>query len=57
VRAQALRVVTAVVWLGAVTSCTGGVDAGEDGGFAFIVLSVMLLAILGILWLVLGRED
>ncbi|CAN5579672.1 hypothetical protein BH24ACT26_BH24ACT26_23230 [soil metagenome] len=39
------------------TACTGGINAGEKGGTAFIALTVMLLAILGILWLVLGRED
>jgi hypothetical protein len=39
------------------TACTGGVNAGEDGGVAFIVFAVMLLAIIAILWVVLGRED
>jgi hypothetical protein len=39
------------------TACTGGINAGEEGGLAFIVFAVMLLAFLGILWLVLGRED
>lgn len=39
------------------TACTGGVNAGEEGGLAFIVFTGMLLAIIGVLWLVLGRED
>ena len=45
----------AVALLG--TSCTGGINAGEEGGLAFIVFAIMLVAFLGILWLVLGRED
>ncbi len=39
------------------TACTGGVNAGEEGGLAFIVFTGMLLAIVVVLWLVLGRED
>jgi hypothetical protein len=39
------------------TACTGGVNAGEEGGLAFIIFTVMLLAMIGVLWLVLGRED
>ncbi len=39
------------------TSCTGGINAGEEGGVAFIVFAGMLVAFLAILWLVLGRED
>jgi hypothetical protein len=41
----------------ATTSCTGGINAGEDGGVAFIVFAAMLVVFLGILWLILGRED
>jgi hypothetical protein len=41
----------------AATACTGGVNAGEDGGVAFIIFAGMLLATIAILWLVLGRED
>jgi hypothetical protein len=37
--------------------CTGGINAGEDGGIAFIVFGGMLLVTSFILWLVLGRED
>jgi hypothetical protein len=39
------------------TSCTGGINAGEEGGLAFIVFAAMLLVVLAVLWLVLGRED
>ena len=41
----------------ATTSCTGGINAGEDGGVAIIVYAAMLVVFLGILWLILGRED
>ena len=41
----------------ATAACTGGVNAGEDGGLAFIVFTGMLLATVAILWFVLGRED
>jgi hypothetical protein len=39
------------------SSCTSGIDAGKKGGVAFIGLTIMLLAMLFILWLILGRED
>ena len=39
------------------TACTGGINAGEDGGVAFIVFAAMLVLFIGILWLILGRED
>jgi hypothetical protein len=38
-------------------ACTGGINAGEDGGTAFIVFTAMLLLTIFILWLALGRED
>lgn len=55
--ASRLRAVISATALLALTACTGGINAGEDGGLAFIVFTGMLLAFLGILWLVLGRED
>ena len=39
------------------TACTGGINAGEEGGVAFIVFAAMLVLFIGILWLILGRED
>ena len=52
------RAAAATVALGLLaTSCTGGINAGEEGGMAFIVFTGMLLAVVVILWLVLGRED
>ena len=38
-------------------ACTGGVNAGEEGGIAFIVFAGMLILMVLILWLALGRED
>ena len=38
-------------------SCTGGINAGEEGGLAFIVFAGMLVAFLAIMWLIIGRED
>lgn len=40
------------------SACTGaGIDAGEDGGVAFIALTVMLVLTCIILWFFLGRND
>ena len=38
-------------------SCGGGVNAGEEGGVAFILFTIMLLVMIGVLAVVLGRED
>ena len=42
--------------------CATGIDAGgetlgENGGVAFILLTVMLLLTAGILWWIMGREE
>ncbi len=37
--------------------CSGGVNAGEDGGIAFILFTIMLLAVVGLMAFILGRED
>lgn len=40
------------------SGCTRtGINAGEEGGQAFILLTVMLLVTIGILWFILGREE
>lgn len=39
------------------SSCGGGINAGEEGGLAFIAFTVMLLAIVGLMAYILGRED
>ena len=51
-----LRLFVAVLMLALPAACTGGINAGEKGGQAFIAMTGMLLAILAILWIVLGRE-
>ena len=51
------RVALLATLLVGLTSCTNGVDAGKKGGVAFIGFTIMLLAMLFILWLILGRED
>jgi hypothetical protein len=38
------------------TACSGGINAGEKGGVAFVAFAGMLLLVLGIMWLVLGRD-
>lgn len=40
------------------TACTRtGINAGEQGGQAFILFTVMLLVTIAILWFILGREE
>lgn len=40
------------------SGCTRtGVNAGEEGGQAFILFTIMLLATIVILWFILGREE
>ncbi len=51
-----LAVVTVLVGLVA-TACSGGINAGEDGGIAFILFTIMLLAVVGVMAFILGRED
>jgi hypothetical protein len=52
------RILLISALLTGMTACSGGgVNAGEEGGVAFIGFAVMLI-ISGIaLWLALGRED
>ncbi len=54
-RARGLLVATLVP--ATLSACSGGINAGEKGGTAFIVLTVMLLAIAGVLYLALGRGE
>ena len=40
------------------SGCTKtGINAGEDGGQAFVLFTVMLLLTIAILWFILGREE
>lgn len=57
----------ALVWLTSfallfASACGRGLNAGgesetENGGVAFIVFTVMLVAMVVVLWLIMGRED
>jgi hypothetical protein len=38
-------------------ACTGGINAGEEGGVAFIAFTGMLIVTIAILYYFLGRED
>ncbi len=50
-------VLAALLLLGA-TACSGtGVNAGEQGGRAFIVMAIMLVGIVIVLAVFLGKED
>ncbi len=35
----------------------GGESLGENGGVAFILMTVMLLVVGAVLWWIMGRED
>ena len=40
------------------SACTGaGIDAGHDGGVAFIAMAGMLILTVFLLWFFLGRND
>lgn len=40
------------------SGCTKtGINAGEQGGQAFVLFTVMLLVTIAILWFILGREE
>ena len=56
------RLLGALVSLLLLSACATGIDAGgeslgENGGVAFILMTVMLLIVCGILWWILGRDD
>jgi hypothetical protein len=53
-----LRLALAMVLLFGATACSGtGINAGEQGGRAFIVFTVMLVLTGVILAIFLGKED
>ena len=44
--------------LASMTACTKeGINAGEDGGVAFIAMAGMLILTVFLLWFFLGRND
>ncbi len=52
-----VRVALAVCMLATLSACSRtGLNAGEQGGRAFVALTVMLLVTLAILWAAIGRE-
>lgn len=51
------RLVGACLGLLATSACSGGINAGEQGGRAFIAFTAMLLITLAALWLSIGRGD
>ncbi len=53
-----LRTSLTAASLALLSGCTRtGVNAGEEGGKAFILMAIMLIAIVVVLWFILGRED
>lgn len=53
----ATRLGVATALLALLPSCTNGINAGKEGGVAFIGLAIMLVLTCVILWIVLGREQ
>lgn len=57
-RTSRMRSSAAAAALLALSACNKpGVNAGEQGGQAFILMTIMLLLTCAILWFILGRED
>ena len=53
-----IRALVASLLLLGLTACSKpGIDAGEDGGVAFIAMAGMLILTAIILWFFLGRQD
>lgn len=55
-----LRIKTALtaLLLASMTACTKeGINAGEDGGKAFIAMAAMLVLTVFLMWFFLGRDD
>jgi hypothetical protein len=55
-RMRALRLGLGATLLALLPSCTNGVNAGREGGVAFILFTVMLILTVVIMWIILGRE-
>ena len=52
------RAATAAAVLSALTACSGGgINAGEEGGEAFIAFTGMLLLMMAVLYVFIGRQD
>ena len=57
VLASRLRLAAAIVASVLLGACSGGINAGEEGGVAFIAFTGMLILTIAILYYFLGRED
>ena len=51
------RLVAALVGLLSMSACTGGINAGTQGGRAFVAFTGMLLVTVIALYLAIGRGD
>jgi len=51
------RLIGACLGLLALPACGGGINAGVQGGRAFIAFTAMLLVTVAALWLAIGRGD
>ena len=54
---QRARAAAAAVVLSALSACSGGINAGEEGGVAFIAFTGMLLMMMAVLYFFIGRQD
>ena len=52
-----LRLLSALALLAWLPACTGGINAGEQGGMAFVAFTAMLIVTVAILWFSIGRKD
>jgi hypothetical protein len=53
-----IRTTLALLGLLTLSACSGrSIDAGEDGGVAFIAMAGMLILTVVLLWFFLGRND
>ena len=51
------RVGLATLILAGFGGCTNGINAGVDGGVAFIAMAGMLILMVLVLWFILGRDE
>jgi hypothetical protein len=52
-----LRVALALLVTLLLSACGTGVNAGEEGGVAFIAFTIMLIVTIAVMYFFLGRED